>query len=198
MDSSYDKTEKRIIEATLKTLYENGSAPTTSRKIAENAGLSEVTIFRRFKSKDNLLKITKQYYIDYVLEEINNIFKYDNTKNFRDLLKEMGFEILNFFKTNLIIIKVAMEDVFSKENNKIIEIISDKIIENLVEIFENAIKNNKIREINTKIAAFNIYSVIFQSIILKSIYGGEEIVDIDKKLDSFLDIFFNGIKNDLR
>ena len=193
MNSSYDKTEKRIIEATLKTLYENGLAPTTSRKIAENAGLSEVTIFRRFKSKDNLLKITKQYYMDYVLEEINNIFRYDNDKTFRELLKEMGLEILNLFKSNLIIIKVAMEDVFSKEDNQIIEIVSEKILKNLVEIFENAIKNNKIREINTKVAAFNVYSVIFQSIILGRIYGEEEIIDIDEKLDSFLDIFFRGI-----
>lgn len=193
MNSSYDKTEKRIIEATFKTLYENGLAPTTSRKIAENAGLSEVTIFRRFKSKDNLLKITKEYYMDYVLEEINNIFKYDNDKSFRDLLKEMGLEILNFFKSNLTIIKVAMEDVFSKEDKQIIEIISEKILQNLVELFENAIKDNKIRQINTKVAAFNIYSVIFQSIILGRIYGREEIVDIDKKLDDFLDIFFNGV-----
>ena len=86
-----------------------------------------------------------------------------------------------------------MEDVFSKEDNQIIEIVSEKILKNLVEIFENAIKNNKIREINTKVAAFNVYSVIFQSIILGRIYGEEEIIDIDEKLDSFLDIFFRGI-----
>ena len=44
------------------------------KKIAKKAEVSEVTVFRKFKSKDDLLKIAKIYYSDYFLEKIKDIF----------------------------------------------------------------------------------------------------------------------------
>lgn len=195
MNSTYDKTERKIIEATLKTLNENGLASTTSLKIAENAGVSEVTVFRRFQSKENLLKITKDYYLDYVLKEIDSAFTYDDEVDFELLLKEIWWNILNFFEDNLNIFKVAIEGTFSRKDNEMIKRVSDKILAKLIVLFENGMKSGKIRKINPKVAALNVYSVIFQSIILWRIYGGEPIDNIDEILDDFLDIFFKGLDN---
>lgn len=195
MSSLYNKTERKIIEATLKTLYENGQASTTTRKIAENADVNEVTIFRRFKTKNNLLEKTKEYYLDHVLEEINIIFQYDANEDFNEIFEKKWGDISKFFEDNLILFKVAIEGAFSKKDNQIMDLVSNKIIENLTIMFENAIKNNKIRKINTKVAAFNIYSVIFQSLTLWGTHNNELKVNFNKNLDDFIDIFLNGVLN---
>lgn len=74
MEIELDKTEQKIVDATIFLLDKEGMNGTTTKKIAKKAEVSEVTVFRKFKSKDNLLKIAKIYYSDYFLEKISDIF----------------------------------------------------------------------------------------------------------------------------
>jgi AcrR family transcriptional regulator len=54
-DASIDETRQRIIDAALKLFGEVGYTRATTRAIAEAAGVNEVTIFRHFGNKKNLL-----------------------------------------------------------------------------------------------------------------------------------------------
>ena len=56
MEIKLDKTEQKIVDATIFLLNQEGINGTTTKKIAQKAEVSEVTVFRKFKSKDNLLK----------------------------------------------------------------------------------------------------------------------------------------------
>ena len=47
--------EQQILDAALKIIIEHGYAGATTRQIAEEAGVNEVTLFRRFGSKKNML-----------------------------------------------------------------------------------------------------------------------------------------------
>ena len=58
-----DNTEEKIVEATFGILQKEGSKKATTKRIAAEAGVNEVTIFRKFESKKNLIKITKEYYV---------------------------------------------------------------------------------------------------------------------------------------
>lgn len=49
-------TETRILEAASELFAERGYANTTTRAIAERAGVNEVTLFRRFESKAGVLR----------------------------------------------------------------------------------------------------------------------------------------------
>lgn len=49
-------TEDRILQAVLQLFEESGLRGATTRRIAELAGVNEVTIFRHFGSKESLLK----------------------------------------------------------------------------------------------------------------------------------------------
>jgi AcrR family transcriptional regulator len=55
-DSSTDDTRQRIIQAALQAFGETGYTRATTRAIAERAGVNEVTLFRHFGSKKNLLR----------------------------------------------------------------------------------------------------------------------------------------------
>lgn len=49
-------TRKRILDATVKLIKQRGFKGTTTRAIAEEAGVNEVTIFRHFKSKKGIIQ----------------------------------------------------------------------------------------------------------------------------------------------
>ena len=49
-------TEQRILEAALKIFASEGYTGATTRRIAEEANVAEVTLFRKFQSKENLLR----------------------------------------------------------------------------------------------------------------------------------------------
>lgn len=48
-------TDQQILDAALQTIIEHGYSGATTRQIAEAAGVNEVTLFRRFGSKKNIL-----------------------------------------------------------------------------------------------------------------------------------------------
>ena len=50
--------DKQIFQAVIKTIAERGYAGATTRQIAEAAGVSEVTIFRKYDTKAELVKRT--------------------------------------------------------------------------------------------------------------------------------------------
>lgn len=56
-----DETEERLIKATREVLKKRGYDKTTTAEIAKMAKVSEMTLFRKFKSKDGLVRIARNY-----------------------------------------------------------------------------------------------------------------------------------------
>ena len=73
----FNSTDIKIIEATFGILQEEGFTKATTKKIAAEAGVNEVTIFRKFQNKNNLVEITKEYYLERFLESLEEIFDFD-------------------------------------------------------------------------------------------------------------------------
>ena len=73
-----NQTRQRIIQATAQLFSEKGIAGTTTRAIAERAGVNEVTLFRHFGSKDNLAReIMKEYGGQAVAGDLEQLFSGD-------------------------------------------------------------------------------------------------------------------------
>ena len=56
VSSCADKTRQRLFDAATETLNRRGIRGATTREIARRAGVHEVTLFRHFKSKEQLLR----------------------------------------------------------------------------------------------------------------------------------------------
>src|SRR6516164_1006081 len=54
--SSPEQTKERLLEAAAWTFSREGIQGATTRQIAREAGVNEVTLFRHFKSKEQLLE----------------------------------------------------------------------------------------------------------------------------------------------
>ena len=196
MEIELDKTEQKIVDATIFLLDKEGMNSTTTKKIAKKAEVSEVTVFRKFKSKDNLLKIAKIYYSDYFLEKISDIFTNYEDTDLESLLKHIWGKLVNFLDNNLDIIKIALDELMSNpEEEKIFSKFSDEVLKNLTNIFFFFFDKGKIRKINPSAAALTVFSVIVEGIIFWKFESKVSNDDTNKYLDDFLDIFINGITN---
>ena len=196
MEIELDKTEQKIVDATIFLLDKKGMNGTTTKKIAKKAEVSEVTVFRKFKSKDNLLKIAKIYYSDYFLEKISDIFTNYEDTDLESLLKHIWGKLVNFLDNNLDIIKIALDELMSNpEEEKIFSKFSDEVLKNLTNIFQEQIDKGKIRKIIPSAAALTVFSVIVEWIIFWKFESKVSNDDTNKYLDDFLDIFINGITN---
>ena len=113
----FSSTDEKIIKATFGILQSEWFTKATTKKIAAEAGVNEVTIFRNFKNKNNLVEITKDYYLQLLIGKLEEIFEFQEDEGIEEYLKITFFGILNLSEDDLSIIRVAMEEV--RENPEI-------------------------------------------------------------------------------
>ena len=192
----FSGTDEKIIKATFEILQREGFAKATTKKIAAEAGVNKVTIFRNFQNKNNLVEITKEYYLQRYLEKMEEIFDFNENDEIEDYLQSNFIGILNLSENDYSIIKLAMEEVRDvPEKKQLISRITDIIISKLEEFFKSQIEKGKIRQVDARVLAGMCFSITFQSVILYKIYDLSPSVETKQYANNFLDILYNGIKD---
>ena len=190
-----ENTEEKIITATFNIVQREGVQKATTKNIAAEAGVNEVTIFRKFENKKNLIEATKDYYMSKLLSRLEETFDYDEDESIEDYLKHCFHGILDFSQEDISIIRVAMQEIKGETDKKLlISHITDTIINKMEEFFKLQLEKSVIKNVNSKAISVMCFSIIFQSTILWQIYGNNADIDSDIFADDYLDIIFNGIK----
>ncbi|WP_405290448.1 TetR/AcrR family transcriptional regulator [Methanobrevibacter sp.] len=195
MDLELDSTSEKIVSATFKLLQQDGSEKATTKKIAAEAGVNEVTIFRKFENKKNLIEITKEYYLQVLINTLEEIFVFDEDQTIEEYLKISFYGILNLSEEDFSILKVAMEEVRGvSEKKNLISEVTDVILNKLEEFFRFQVDNGIVREdINPKSLAIMCFSVLFQSVILWKIYDKDLGFETIPYADDIMNVLFEGI-----
>ena len=192
----FSLTDEKIIKATFGILQREGFTKATTKKIAAEAGVNEVTIFRNFQNKNNLVEIAKEYYLQRYLEKMEEIFDFNEDDEIEDYLQSNFIGILNLSENEYNIIKLAMEEVRNiPEKKQLISSITDTIISKLEEFFKFQMEKGKIRQVDARVLAGMCFSITFQSIILLKVYDLSPSVETNKYANNFLDILYYGIKD---
>lgn len=195
MDIDNTTTEEKIINATFRVLQKEGNEKATTKKIAAEAGVNEITIFRKFKTKKNLIEIAKEHHMQIFLNRVEKIFDFDEDEEIEEYLKSNFTELLTLSDQDFSIMKIAMEEVREiPEKKHIVSRITDVIINKLEEFFKLQKQKGEIRDINPKMLAVMCFSITFQSLVLWKVYNKEPSVEMDEYNDEFFNILFNGIK----
>ena len=190
-----ENTEEKIITATFNIIQKEGVQKATTKKIAAEAGVNEVTIFRKFENKKNLIEATKDYYMAKLLSKLEETFDFDEDDSIEEYLKNCFHGILDFSQEDISIIRVAMQEINGESDKKLlISRITDTIINKMEEFFKLQLEKGEIKNVNSKAISVMCFSIIFQSTILWQIYGNNANMDSDIFADDYLDIIFNGIK----
>ena len=195
MEVKSGSIEEKIIHASFEILEKEGKSKATTKKIAQTANVSEVTLFRKFKNKKTLLKVTKDYYYNSLLEKLNQIFKFEDDEKIDEYLLNSFHKLINLDSDELSIIKVGLREVRENfdEYNMHLEI-SETIIKKLNDFFTVKIEKQEIRDVNPKILAITMFSILFEYTVLLKVYGKPPEYDINTYINDFLDITLNGIK----
>lgn len=193
--TEFNSTDKKIIKATFDTLQKEGVTKTTTKKIAAEAGVNEVTIFRKFQNKNNLVEITKECYLQRYLDKMGEIFDFEDDFEIEEYLQSNFIGILNLPDEDSSIVRLALEEVRdTPERKQLISRITGVIMGKLEEFFQSQIEKGKIREVNTRVLAGMCFSITFQSAIFWKIYDIQPNVETKQYSENFLDILYNGIK----
>ena len=195
MFNERENTEEKIINATFKLLQREGIEKATTKKIATEAGVNEVTIFRKFGNKQNLIEKTKTHFIKVFIDKLKGVFYFKGDEDIEDYLRGAFNGLLNLSDKDFSIIKVAMEEVREiPEKKLLITQITDVVLNKLEEFFKIQNENGVIRDIDTRVLAVMCFSIVFQSVILRKVYGKTPNFDTDYYSDNIFDVLFNGIK----
>lgn len=189
-----DNTEDRILDATIKLLDEVGWDGATTKRIATEAGVNEVTLFRKFKTKNLLLEAAKNRGAIIFLEELEELLKIDPECDIQTYLRTIWKNSSNMIDKRTNLIRIAMEEVRGVSfENKVLPKISKMVLDNLTGYFKYQIAKGTIRNIDPEVAALNFFSIVFQMNMMWKIYGQNPLVEDERCLENFLDIFMNGI-----
>ena len=194
MESKWDDTSEKIIKATLVVIKREGIEKATTKKIAAEAGFNELTIFRKFETKGNLIEATKEYHLKILTDNLEEILDFSEDESIEEFLRISFFGILNLEEEDFSILKVAMEEVRNiPEEKLLISVVTDLIIDKLDEFFTVKKEKGIIKDIDTRSISIMCYSSLFQSVILWKIYNKSLGFETNNYIDDLLDILFEGI-----
>lgn len=190
-----DNTEEKIVRAAFDIIQKEGLSKATTKRIAAEAGVNEVTIFRKFTNKQNLIEVTKAYHFQILIDRLKGIFDFREDEETEEYLRSNFEELINLPESEFSIIKVAMEDVRTIPDKKLLFAqITDGILEKFEEFFALQIEKGRIRDVNPRVLGTLCFSITFQSLVLWKIYNENEDMDGIDYTSEFLDIIYNGIR----
>ncbi|GEO77727.1 TetR family transcriptional regulator [Companilactobacillus mindensis DSM 14500] len=120
--------KKQVIKASLKLFSEQGYDGTSTAQIAKSSGMSQATIFKYFKSKEDLLLFIIEPIIEHILPAYGKEFATDVAQNNQSLNSLIHFIITNRFNF-LVQNKDAAIILFSQVmiNDKVKDLLLKKI-----------------------------------------------------------------------
>lgn len=195
-DGKLDSTEEKIVFATFNLLQKEGVSKTTTKKIADAAGVNEVTIFRKFGNKNHLIEITKNYFLEKFLDKLNDVFDFREDEEIEEYMENNFRGMLNLTDEDFSIIKISLEEVRGIHDRKLlISQITETILQKIAEFYTLQIEKGKIRDIDVRVLSIMSLSITFQSVVLWRVYDKTPSLETEQFSENLLDIIYNGIKD---
>jgi len=132
-----EETRKKIVESAIKIFKDFGYDESSIKKIAENIGLKNSTIYRYFKNKKDLFNSLIKDFEDRLIERIKEKIK--NEKGILKKVERFILEYIEFIKENREIYDIFREAEFV--NLPLTRFYYKKLVDILKDIFNEKIKN---------------------------------------------------------
>ena len=192
------KTKERLLKATLKLVSEKGYLGATTREIAHEAGVTELTLFRHFGSKEKLFEELLNSYT--FLPMLRDLLPELDGLAYEDALRLLAVRFLQSLKERKSMVKIMYSEVtiYPEKVRRVYNKFVEEIRATLAGYFETLQKRGILRGVSPEMAARVFHGMIF------SYFRAEEIMrepgmaknKMEKNIDEIIDIFMHGTVRD--
>jgi AcrR family transcriptional regulator len=191
-------TKKRLLEATLKLISEKGYMGATTREIAKEAGVTELTLFRHFGSKEKLFKELLGSYT--FLPKLKELLPELDGLSSREALELIATHFLLTLKERKAMVKIMYSEYTTYPEN-IREVYNKFILEmrtTLAAYFEGLQKQGMLRKnispaMTAKMFLWILFSYFRSEEIMQS--TGMKKAAMERQVREMIDIFMSGTVN---
>ncbi|HOL95592.1 MAG TPA: TetR/AcrR family transcriptional regulator [bacterium] len=187
-------THDRILEAALKVFSRHGYTGATTKAIAREAGVNEVTLFRHFGNKQKLFTEMINRYS--ALPHIEAA-RADRRTPFEKRIRELAGRAMRLLeeRRELIAILLSEGSRHPKQAKLILEGGPARILERLTLFFEEAQTTGEIRGLDPQCTARAFMGMMFFYVIFQKIMPGETLFPTDPKRveNTFIEILLRGL-----
>ncbi|MBI2486648.1 MAG: TetR/AcrR family transcriptional regulator [Deltaproteobacteria bacterium] len=191
-------TRDKLLETAIKLFSEKGFNGTTTKEIAEEAGVNEALIFRYFSTKRDLYgaiiekKIEEEPGIEVPIE----MFK--KTRNDWLIFRSIALRMFDCVEKDPTFMRLLYFSAL--EGHELSDMFFDTYVEYinmlLSDYIEQRISEKAFKEINPFIASRAFMGMVINYIIVQELFGEKKRRKLEKEevVETFVKIFFDGIK----
>lgn len=189
------KTRQKILKASVELFSKKGYLGTTTREISRKAGITEVTLFRHFPTKERLFSEAIRWFS--FLPELKSLIPEVKQLPFKDALTLIGTRFLQTLMMKKDLIRIMYSEIHKYPNevhrirDQLVSEIAKTLASYLRDVEEMGIIKNNESEFYAAVFMGMIFSYFnSKEILMLGFYGGHKEEDVVRKL---VDIFVDGI-----
>jgi AcrR family transcriptional regulator len=189
------RTREKLLEATLELISEKGYIGATTREIASRAGVSELTLFRKFGKKEHLFEEMLQNYT--FLPRLRGLIEEINDMPVEEGLSTIGIRFLQTLQERRALVQILMSEISHYPQK--VRTIHQQMINNLAKTLESYLEDrqgrDEVRPMDMDYAALAFLRVLFMTFLNETILTGREMDDkrIEFTVSMLVEIFLKGI-----
>lgn len=172
MGKSHEERRKEIIEATMELSVEKGLKKLTTQAIADRVGIAQPTIFRHFKSRDEIFTAVINWVGDNLFKVVGKQFTASGPADER--LHQLVLKQLGFMSKHRAIPRVLFSDRLHLESPKlkaVVQKMMDGYVSSLTKLIEEGVAEGAFRaDIEPEKAARYIVALIQGLVMRWSVY----------------------------
>lgn len=189
-------TRKKILEASLKLFSEKGFIGATTKEIAKEACIAEITLFRHFPTKESLFEEVISRYS--FLPALRDLLPEIRKLSYEDALATIARKFLDTLLLRKNLIRIMQTEIhrYPEQMQKIYNSLIDEVIRTLASYFEEMQGKEILSEFDTDMGARAFLGMFFsyfnaQEFKMRKKFKGD---DREKTIREFIRIFAEGTK----
>lgn len=190
------ETKEKLLEATFNLISEKGYLGATTREIAHRAGVTELTLFRHFGSKEKLFEeVLKKYTF---LPKLKGLLPELKKMSYKESLWVLGERFVETLKDRKSLIRIMISEInlYPEKIRDAYSSFINELISALAGYFRYLQGKKVTRHLSPEMAARAFLGMIFSYFLSEEIMTGRVIDKNEIKiiLKEFISIFMEGTK----
>lgn len=188
-----EPTRQRLIQAAAELFSTLGYARTTTRKIAADAGVSEVTLFRHFGSKKNLFAAVLEEYAG--TPDMRSTLAGEFSGDYHQDMLTLGRHFMRVLIERREAMRMMLcEAGHFEEVSEVLGQMPRGLRDGLAAYLRRQIAAGNVQDMDPEVMAQAFFGMFFSYNVAQAIFGESMALEttIDHLIQQFVDIFVNG------